>query len=78
MHLPGIASREARVLVYHTYTETGVYTVRMNASNEFITGWDTDSVQVIAQLGINETVIVGPDCARTGYPATFTLTPHTG
>lgn len=74
----GIASREAKVLVYHTYYNTGTYSVSMNASNEFIAGWDKDSVQVIAQEGINETVILAPECVATGRPVLITMTPHTG
>ena len=73
-----IAVKPATVLLFHTYTAAGTYTLSATADNDYITGSATGNTNIVVMVGIDRAVINNVQYVATGQAATVHLLPHTG
>ena len=74
-----LSAEPTQVVLYHTYTAPGLYSVAVDVSAEYLPG-DTDinMTEVLVQEKIADIIIISPQYNNTGSEVLFKLEPHKG
>ncbi|CAD5112526.1 DgyrCDS1737 [Dimorphilus gyrociliatus] len=76
--LRAAASKPVNIIVFHTYTTSRQFDIRVNISNEYIPGFDTTSLGIYAQMGIDQVIADHVAVGGINKEVTFNILPHLG